>query len=96
MRNIRVDTGNHTVSAVCFAENTRSHMRKSITCYVRVAPLHTLTPICPYERIYMKPPNVREATQRDDGSYICTRCRGDWYACDCPRIHMQDPDERDE
>lgn len=30
-------------------------------------------------------PNEREAVQRDDGSFMCLQCKGDWYACDCPR-----------
>ena len=41
----------------------------------------------------IKPPNEYEARQRDDGSYQCLRCHGDWYACECPRI--PEADERD-
>jgi len=33
----------------------------------------------------IEPPNEREAVQRDDLSFMCLQCLGDWYACECPR-----------
>jgi len=35
----------------------------------------------------LRVPSDSEAQQPwdGDGHYVCRTCRGDWYACDCPR-----------